>query len=214
MIQNSPHLSVLKVCILFPESCSTNDLNFLKASLFLFPKNRPHILEWSPIKTKIYLFPGTGLSVIGPQRSPWISSNILSTRYEVACHVFFPSKHEPQTFLSKLMCGIPRTSSLCTLDLIVLRFKCPNLHSICLNHYLRSKVRTQCLFPILTLYTMFFDLFALRSSFPSWSCMVKHYPFSLISHPTSVGCPRLMMLLFKSGIQYASHIVFGSPCWI
>ena len=80
---NSPPLSVLKFLIFAFVSASTINLkilNFSNASCFSF-KSIDHIyLEQSSMRTKIYLlFPAVG-GLMGPQRSPCISSSTVSAR--------------------------------------------------------------------------------------------------------------------------------------
>ena len=157
------------------------------------------------MNTNIYLFFDGVTGVIGPHKSPWMSSRALFARKVVACGngslACFPSKHDEQVSFSISILGIHVTSSLLIITRIDSLPMCPNLAC----HFAESLVAVSCkhlslTMSIRTLYSRFFYLFAFTISLSSLSLSVRRSSFFLTSQPDSVACPKLIMLLFKSGI--------------
>ncbi|WZZ79159.1 hypothetical protein YC2023_099731 [Brassica napus] len=124
--------------------------------------------------TKIYLFLAVVGGVIGPQRSPWTSSNTFSARYAVAFGngslACLPRRHDAHVSLSTDIFGNPITSSFFTIifndsDPIWPRRAC----HVVASSRLRVWRHSDSTHSIMTLYNRFFDRLALVIRFPSLS---------------------------------------------
>lgn len=168
------------------------------------------------MSTNTYHFSASVAGVIGPKRSPWISTRGLLSRYDVACRngclVCLPRRHDGQVSLSIVILGIPISSSFFIIILIISVLIWPrrarHIDDCVDSSSCRHRILSAC---SMTLYNLFLDLVLSTISRPYRSNSINASSFIRTSQPASVAWPKLTILLLNAGIWYTFLNTFFDP---